>query len=152
MRGLGRQARRLGEPPVKIIVAPGDAKYDADHGPLNRSCSLMKVGAVAELASWEPSAKRLAPRRLLAMALATSVASTSGTSFVYPILPVLASDLHVDPTEIGLAMAVLTMPGIVLAPLFGIIGDLKGRRRLLIFGLTLFGIGGAAAAATPSYG
>ena len=91
-------------------------------------------------------------RKLLAIALATSVASTSGTSFVYPVLPVLAGDLDVDPTRIGLAMAVLTMPGIVLAPLFGIVADLKGRRWLLIFGLTLFGLGGATAAAAPSYG
>jgi MFS family permease len=108
--------------------------------------------AAAMLVAPEPSIARPAPRRLLAIALATSVASTSGTSFVYPILPVLAGDLRVDATEIGLAMAVLTMPGIVLAPLFGIIADLKGRRWLLIFGLTLFAIGGAAAAAAPTYG
>jgi MFS family permease len=108
--------------------------------------------AAAMLVAPEPSIAHPAPRRLLAIALATSVASTSGTSFIYPVLPVLAGDLHVDATRIGLAMAVLTMPGIVLAPLFGIIADLKGRRRLLIFGLTLFAIGGAAAAAAPTYG
>jgi MFS family permease len=49
-------------------------------------------------------------------------------------------------------MAALTLPGIVLAPLFGIVADLRGRRWLLILGLAVFGIGGTAAAAAPSYG
>ena len=68
------------------------------------------------------------------------------------VLPVLAGDLHVAPTEIGLAMAVPDDAGHRAAPLFGIIADLRGRRALLIFGLTLFGLGGGAAAAAPTYG
>jgi predicted MFS family arabinose efflux permease len=112
----------------------------------------MKDAALAAALAADPPQAVLRPRRLLAMALATSIASTSGTSFVYPVLPVLAGDLNVDPSEIGLAMAVLTMPGIVLAPLFGVIADLRGRRWVLILGLTMFGIGGALASLAPSYG
>ena len=71
---------------------------------------------------------------------------------LYPVLPVLAADLRVDDARIGLAMAAYTAPAIVLAPLFGIIADLHGRRWMLIFGLALFGLarqrGGARAVVT----
>lgn len=71
---------------------------------------------------------------------------------LYPVLPVLAAGLHVDKSRIGLAMAAYTLPAVVLAPVFGIVADLHGRRNMLIFGLTLFGLGGAAGALAPSYG
>jgi MFS transporter, ACDE family, multidrug resistance protein len=87
----------------------------------------------------------------LAIALATSIASTSGAQLVYPVLPAIAVDLHVTAAQIGLAMAALTLPGIVLAPLFGVVADLHGRRWMLILGLVLFGIGGTAVAVAPSY-
>ena len=87
----------------------------------------------------------------LAIAFATSVAVVSGAMLLYPVLPVLAADLAVDEARIGLAMAAFTAPAIVLAPLFGIIADLHGRRRMLIGGLALFGLAGSAAALAPSY-
>jgi len=73
----------------------------------------------------------------LALAFAASIASVSGATLLYPVLPVLAADLKVDEAEIGLVMAAFTAPAIVLAPLFGILADLYGRRWLLIFGLGL---------------
>jgi MFS family permease len=88
----------------------------------------------------------------LAIAFATSIASVSGATLLYPVLPVLAADLAVSEAEIGLAMVAFTAPAIVLAPLFGILADLYGRRWLLVFGLAAFGLGGAAAALAPSYG
>ena len=87
----------------------------------------------------------------LAIAFATSIAAVSGATLLYPVLPVLAADLKVDEAQIGLAMAAFTAPAIVLAPLFGILADLHGRRWLLVFGLALFGLAGAAAALAPSY-
>jgi predicted MFS family arabinose efflux permease len=87
----------------------------------------------------------------LAIAFATSIAAVSGATLLYPVLPVLAADLKVDEAQIGLVMAAFTAPAIVLAPLFGILADLHGRRWLLVFGLALFGVAGAAAAMAPSY-
>ena len=87
----------------------------------------------------------------LAIAFATSIAAVSGATLLYPVLPVLAADLKVEEAEIGLVMAAFTAPAIVLAPLFGILADLYGRRWLLVFGLALFGLGGGAAAFAPSY-
>jgi MFS transporter, ACDE family, multidrug resistance protein len=87
----------------------------------------------------------------LAIAFATSVAAVSGATLLYPVLPVLVADLKVDEAQIGLTMAAFTAPAIVLAPLFGILADLYGRRWLLIFGLAVFGIAGSAVALAPSY-
>ena len=87
----------------------------------------------------------------LAITFGTSVAVVSGATMLYPVLPVLAADLAVDEARIGLAMVAFTAPAIVLAPLFGILADRRGRRWMLILGLALFGIAGAAAALAPSY-
>ena len=87
----------------------------------------------------------------LAITFGTSVAVVSGATMLYPVLPALAADLQVDEARIGLAMVAYTAPAIVLAPLFGILADLHGRRWMLVLGLALFGLSGAAAALAPSY-
>jgi MFS family permease len=102
-------------------------------------------GASAPISMWNG---RRVP---LAITFATSVASVSGANLLYPVLPVLAADLQVDAARIGLAMVAFTAPAIVLAPLFGILADLRGRRWLLVFGLALFGLAGGAAAFAPTY-
>ena len=48
-------------------------------------------------------------------------------------------------------MVAYTAPAIVLAPLFGILADLHGRRWMLVLGLALFGLAGAAAALAPTF-
>jgi MFS family permease len=102
-------------------------------------------GATAPISFW---GGRRVP---LAITFGTSVAAVSGATMLYPVLPVLAADLHVDEAHIGLAMVAFTAPAIVLAPLFGILADLHGRRWLLVLGLALCGLAGGAAAFAPSY-
>src|SRR3954452_14705002 len=87
----------------------------------------------------------------LAIAFAPSIAAVSGATLLYPVLPVLAADLAVDESRIGLAMTAYTAPAIVLAPAFGILADLHGRRWILILGLVLFGLAGGATAFAPTY-
>jgi ACDE family multidrug resistance protein len=87
----------------------------------------------------------------LAISFATSIAVVSGAMMLYPVLPVIAGDLAVDESRIGLVMVAFTAPAIVLAPLFGVLADLYGRRWLLILGLALFGLAGGAASLAPSY-
>jgi MFS family permease len=87
----------------------------------------------------------------LAMTYGASVAVSGGASLLYPVLPVLALDLQADEQQIGLVMAAFFAPAIVLAPIFGVIADLHGRRWIMIGGLALFGIAGAAVALAPSY-
>ena len=87
----------------------------------------------------------------LAITFAASVASVSGVSLLYPALPVIARDLHVATSSIGMVIAAYTLPAIVLAPLFGVIADMKGRRWLLVVGLTIFAAAGAAATLASSF-
>jgi MFS family permease len=87
----------------------------------------------------------------LAITFGTSVAVVSGATMLYPVLPVLAAGLHVDAARVGLTMVAYTAPAIVLAPLFGILADLHGRRWMLVLGLALFGLSGATAALAPTY-
>jgi len=49
-------------------------------------------------------------RAPLAITFATSVAASSGSSLLYPVLPVIAGDLRIDPSEIGLIMVAFTSP------------------------------------------
>jgi ACDE family multidrug resistance protein len=107
-----------------------------------------KLGEPAVVA---PEIGRTRHRGPLALAFAASVAVSGGASLLYPVLPVVAVGLQVDQTRIGLAMAAFTAPAVVLAPLFGLIADLRGRRWILIFGLALFGLAGSSAGLAPSY-
>lgn len=87
----------------------------------------------------------------LAITFATSVAVSTGSSLLYPVLPVIAGDLQVDASQVGLVMAAFTSPAVVLAPVFGVIGDRRSRKWMLILGLALFGLAGSAAAFAPSF-
>ncbi len=48
-------------------------------------------------------------------------------------------------------MAVFAMPPVLLAPIFGTIADLHGRKWILIFGLAVYGIAGTAAGFASSF-
>lgn len=87
----------------------------------------------------------------MAIALATSVTVVSGTSLIYPVLPAVAADFKIDAAHVGLVMAAFTFPAIFLAPVFGVLADLRGRRRVLLFGLAMFAVAGSAAAWAPSF-
>lgn len=86
----------------------------------------------------------------LAITFATSVAASSGTPLLYPVLPTMAGDLQIGASEIGLVMVAFTSPAVVLAPVLGVIGDRHSRRFNLIWGLLLYGIAGTACAFAPS--
>jgi MFS transporter, ACDE family, multidrug resistance protein len=90
-------------------------------------------------------------RAPLAITFASSVAASSGQSLLFPVLPDIAKDLQVDASEIGLAMVALTSPAIVLAPVFGVIGDRHSRKWTLVLGLVLYGLAGSACALAPSF-
>jgi MFS family permease len=83
--------------------------------------------------------------------LLASLASPLGASVVSPILDSLASPLGVGEARIGLLMAVVTAPGIVLIPVVGVVSDRYGRKPVLAAGLALFGAAGVAVAATTDF-
>src|SRR5512142_637986 len=89
--------------------------------------------------------------RSLAIVYASSMALMMGVNFIQPALPALTGTFGVSDSALSLVMTVFTAPAIVLAPIFGVIADLYGRRLLLAGGLLIFGIFGAAMAFAPSF-
>jgi predicted MFS family arabinose efflux permease len=95
----------------------------------------------------------LAPEtwRALNLVYGASVALVMGVNFIQPVLPALIQPFGISDAALGLVMTALTAPAIFLAPVFGVIADLFGRRLLLAWGLIIYGIFGAAMALAPSF-
>jgi predicted MFS family arabinose efflux permease len=95
----------------------------------------------------------LAPekRRALNLVYGTSVALVMGVNFIQPALPALIQPFGISDAALGLVMTALTAPAIFLAPVFGVVADLFGRRLLLAWGLIVYGIFGAAMAFAPTF-
>lgn len=67
-----------------------------------------------------------------------------GVSSIMPVLPLLARELDAPVETIGLVLTAFTLPGIFLAPVAGILADRFGRKKVLVPGLIIFGLAGAA--------
>jgi MFS transporter, ACDE family, multidrug resistance protein len=95
----------------------------------------------------------LAPerRRALTLVYSTSVALVMGVNFIQPALPAIIKPFGISDAALGLVMTMLTAPAIFLAPVFGFVADLFGRRLLLAWGLIFYGIFGAAMAFAPTF-
>ncbi len=95
----------------------------------------------------------LAPekRRALFLVFASSLAMMMGVNYIQPVLPSMMAPFGISASAVSLVMTVYTAPAIFLAPAFGIVADLYGRRLLLASGLILFGISGAAIAMAPTF-
>lgn len=108
-----------------------------------RKVSVPSLFALGELAPHR--------RRALNLVFASSVALVMGVNFIQPALPAMIQPFGISDAALGLVMTMLTAPAIVLAPLFGMVADLFGRRLLLAWGLILYGIFGAAMAMAPTF-
>src|SRR5215475_1849227 len=75
--------------------------------------------------------------RALILVFSTSVALVMGVNFIQPALPALTQPFGISDSALGLVMTMLTAPAIFLAPMFGVVADLFGRR-LLWHGESLF--------------
>ena len=95
----------------------------------------------------------LAPttRRALNLVYGASVALVMGVNFIQPALPALIDPFGISDAALGLVMTALTAPAIFLAPVFGVVADLFGRRLLLAWGLIVYGVFGAAMALAPTF-
>lgn len=79
---------------------------------------------------------------------AVTLVAVMGVSSLTPAFPRIARVLDVSEARVGLLISVFTVPGIVLAPVLGILADRWGRKRVLVPSLLLFaGAGGACALA-----
>jgi ACDE family multidrug resistance protein len=82
----------------------------------------------------------------------SSIMMIMGASLVYPVLPVIAEALDIGVGNIGLVLTAFTLPGVFLAPVAGMLIDLRGRRQVLVASLLLYGAAGLAIAFVDSLG
>lgn len=68
-----------------------------------------------------------------------------------PNLPDILADLDRTDAAAGLLVAVSPLPGVVVAPIIGLLADRLGRRRVLLPCLTLFGTMGLVGAFAPNF-
>jgi len=86
-----------------------------------------------------------------ALVVAVALTGIMGNVLLIPALPDIAADLAVPRGRIGLVLAATTAPGILLAPVIGLLADRFGRRRVLVPCLALFGLSGGLGAFAPSF-
>lgn len=74
-----------------------------------------------------------------------------GLTSVNPAFPMIARDLNISPEKTGLLLAFFTLPGILLTPVFGLLADKFGRKKVLIFSLFLMGVAGLLCGFTKDF-
>lgn len=92
------------------------------------------------------------PKRPFGLAFAVTATGVAFNTLITPSLPEIMAGVGAEPNRAGLLLTVGTLPGVVLAPVVGLLADRYGRRRVLLPCLTLFGIAGGLAATSPSLG
>lgn len=96
-----------------------------------------------------PESERvLAARRQVSLYVVFGVTlmAVLGVSSVTPAFPRVAKELGVAAQRVGMLITVFTLPGIFLTPVFGILADRVGRKRILLPSLLLFAVAGGACA------
>ncbi|MFB6156245.1 MAG: MFS transporter [Haloferacaceae archaeon] len=78
----------------------------------------------------------------LYLVAATAVLAPLDVVLVGPALPAIASAFDVGSARAGLVITAYAAPGVVAAPLVGLLADRAGRRRVLVPCLVLFGVAG----------
>ncbi len=74
-----------------------------------------------------------------------------GVSSITPALPEIRDVFGVTSAQVGLLITIFTLPGVALTPVLGVLSDRRGRRKILIPALFLFGIAGGLCAFARSF-
>ena len=91
------------------------------------------------------------PRPPFAVILAITLTGILANVLVTPVAPDIAKDFGLGPRGVGLVLGATTAPGILLAPIIGVLADRFGRRTVVVPCLALFGISGGLAAFAPTF-
>lgn len=73
----------------------------------------------------------------------TTIAVMGIASFM-SAYPKIAAHFNVTPDKVALISTIFTLPGLLLTPLFGVLADKIGRKKIIIPALLLFGLAGSA--------
>lgn len=90
-------------------------------------------------------------RRLLPLIFAVTLTSIMGNALLSPAIPDILDTFGRPDSAAGLLVAATALPGIVVAPVVGLLADRLGRRNVLVPCLAIFGIAGLAVAAAPTF-
>ncbi|MEM9133819.1 MAG: MFS transporter [Actinomycetota bacterium] len=90
-----------------------------------------------------------APPRWLIFAV--TVSGILANSVLTPNIPDVLADLGRPSSQAGWLVAASPLPGVLMAPIIGVMADRHGRRRILVPCLTLFGLAAVASAFAPTF-
>jgi predicted MFS family arabinose efflux permease len=79
------------------------------------------------------------PPTPLALIFSVTLIAIMGNSLIAPVVPDLLADLDVGDGGAGFVIAAVALPGVVVAPLIGLMADRLGRRAVLVPCLVIFG-------------
>jgi MFS family permease len=91
------------------------------------------------------------PRTPILLVFAVTVTGILGNTLISAPLPDILREFALDDSAAGVLVAAATLPGIIMAPVIGLLADRFGRRKVLIPCLVVFGIGGLLAVIAPSF-
>jgi MFS family permease len=87
----------------------------------------------------------------MALIFAVTVTGILANTLILAPLPDILDDFEKGAGQAGILVASGTLPGVLMAPVIGILADRWGRRAVLVPCLAVFGIAGTAAAFAPSF-
>jgi predicted MFS family arabinose efflux permease len=86
-----------------------------------------------------------------ALIWAITLSGITANTLISPVLPDIIDDFRRPDAAAGLVVAAASLPGVVAAPVIGILADRLGRRRVVVPCLAIFGLASALAVAASSY-
>jgi len=89
-----------------------------------------------------PNGESLFKDRNLYIIFSVTLLAIMGVSSITPAFPTIIRYFNISPQQIGYLITFFTFPGIILAPVMGILADRYGRKTILIPSIFLFGLGG----------
>lgn len=87
----------------------------------------------------------------LQVVFAVTLMAVLGVSSITPVLPTVATVFERSPQAVALVIAMFTLPGVLLTPVAGVLGDRVGRKAVLIPSLLLFAASGTACGFVRSF-
>ena len=82
--------------------------------------------------------------RQLWLIFSITTIAVMGVASVMSAYPKIADHFNVSPDRVALISTIFTLPGLLLTPLFGVIADKIGRKKILVPALFLFGVAGSS--------
>src|SRR3546814_443114 len=87
----------------------------------------------------------------MALIFTITVTGILSNTLVVPAIPDILDAFDLPDSQAGVFVAAGTLPGIVMAPVIGILADRHGRRAVLVPCLASFGLFGLLSALSPSF-